>query len=44
MGSLGEDPFSAMTQMAQRNMQMWSDLQKSFFSAAGIKPHSKDDN
>jgi len=42
MGHLGEDPFSAMTQMAQKNMQMWSDLQKSFFNAAGIKP-AKDD-
>lgn len=44
MKSLGEDPFSAMTQMAQKNMQMWSDLQKSFFNAAGIKPYNKDDN
>jgi polyhydroxyalkanoate synthesis repressor PhaR len=42
--SLGEDPFSAMTTMAQQNMKMWSDMQKSFFSAAGIKPSKQDDN
>ncbi len=41
--SLGEDPFNAMTQMAQQNMKMWSELQKSFFSAAGIKPNSRDE-
>jgi polyhydroxyalkanoate synthesis regulator protein len=35
--NLGEDPFSAMTNMAQQNMKMWTDLQKSFFSEAGIK-------
>lgn len=43
MRHLDEDPFSAMTQMAQKNMQMWSDLQKSFFNAAGIKPYTKDE-
>jgi polyhydroxyalkanoate synthesis repressor PhaR len=42
--SLGEDPFSAMTQMAQQNMKMWSELQKSFFSAAGIKPSGRDES
>ena len=42
--SLGEDPFSAMTHMAQQNIKMWSDMQKSFFSAAGIKPSKQDDN
>jgi hypothetical protein len=29
--------------MAQQNMKMWSDMQKSFFSAAGIKPSGSDD-
>lgn len=42
--SIGEDPFSAMTQMAQQNMKMWSEMQKSFFSAAGIKPGKPDEN
>jgi polyhydroxyalkanoate synthesis repressor PhaR len=42
--NLGEDPFSVMTNMAQQNMKMWTDLQKSFFSAAGIKPGKQDDS
>jgi polyhydroxyalkanoate synthesis repressor PhaR len=42
--NLGEDPFSAMTNMAQQNMKMWSDLQKSFFTAAGMKPGKSDDS
>ena len=42
--NLGEDPFSAMTNMAQQNMKMWTDLQKSFFNAAGMKPGKSDDN
>jgi polyhydroxyalkanoate synthesis repressor PhaR len=41
--NLGEDPFSVMTNMAQQNMKMWSDMQKSFFSAAGIKPSGSDE-
>ncbi|MCU7853364.1 MAG: polyhydroxyalkanoate synthesis repressor PhaR [Candidatus Thiodiazotropha sp. (ex Monitilora ramsayi)] len=41
--NLGEDPFSAMTQVAQENMKMWTDMQKNFFSAAGIKPSKSDE-
>ncbi|MCU7827430.1 MAG: polyhydroxyalkanoate synthesis repressor PhaR [Candidatus Thiodiazotropha sp. (ex Myrtea sp. 'scaly one' KF741663)] len=41
--NLGEDPFSAMTQVAQDNMKMWTDMQKNFFSAAGIKPSKSDE-
>jgi polyhydroxyalkanoate synthesis repressor PhaR len=41
--NLGEDPLSAMTNMAQENMKMWTDLQKSFFSAAGMKPSKSDE-
>lgn len=41
--NLGDDPFSTMTTMAQQNMKMWADLQKSFFSAAGIKPSKKEE-
>jgi hypothetical protein len=33
-----------MTNMAQQNMKMWSDMQKSFFSAAGIKTNKPDDS
>jgi len=43
-GSIGEDPFSVMTNMAQQNMKMWSEMQKSFLSAAGITPSKQDDN
>jgi polyhydroxyalkanoate synthesis repressor PhaR len=43
-GNLGEDPFSAMTNMAQQNIKMWSEMQKSFFSAAGINPAKKEDS
>jgi polyhydroxyalkanoate synthesis repressor PhaR len=42
--NLGEDPFSAMTNMAQQNIKLWSDMQKSFFSAAGIKTNKPDDS
>jgi polyhydroxyalkanoate synthesis repressor PhaR len=41
---LGEDPFSTMTNMAQQNIKLWSEMQKSFFSAAGINPSKKDDS
>ena len=41
---LGEDPISAMTQIAQQNIKMWSEMQNSFFSAAGIAPRKQDDN
>ncbi|MEW8505227.1 MAG: polyhydroxyalkanoate synthesis repressor PhaR [Candidatus Thiodiazotropha sp.] len=40
--NLGEDPFSAMTNMAQQNMKMWTDLQKSFFSSTGVKSGKSD--
>ena len=32
--TMGADPFAAMTRMAQRNMQMWTEMQESFYSAA----------
>ncbi|MCU7915775.1 MAG: polyhydroxyalkanoate synthesis repressor PhaR [Candidatus Thiodiazotropha sp. (ex Gloverina cf. vestifex)] len=41
--NLGEDPFSAMTQVAQENMKMWTDMQKNFFNAAGTKPSKSDE-
>lgn len=34
--SLGVDPMKTMTELAQRNMKMWADMQNSFFRAAGI--------
>ena len=35
------DPVKAMTDMAQRNMQMWSDMQSSFMKAAGMGNNSQ---
>ena len=32
----GENPFDAMTRMTQRNVELWSDMQKDFLRAAGL--------
>jgi len=32
------DPMKSMTELAQRNMRMWSDMQNNFFKASGFKP------
>lgn len=34
--AMGDNPFDAMNRMAQQNMQMWTDMQQSFFRAAGL--------
>ena len=34
--ALSGKPMAAMTEMAQRNMDLWSDIQKSFFQSMGI--------
>jgi polyhydroxyalkanoate synthesis repressor PhaR len=45
----GENPFEAMTRMAQRNVDLWSDMQKDFLRAAGFglggqrKPKDEDE-
>ena len=36
--AMGDNPFEAMSRMAQQNMQMWTDMQRSFMHAAGFKP------
>ena len=36
----GENPFVAMTRLAQRNIDMWSDLQNDFLRASGYKKRS----
>jgi polyhydroxyalkanoate synthesis repressor PhaR len=41
--NMGEDPFTAMTNMAQNNMKMWTDMQKDFFAAAGFPGSKKDE-
>jgi len=43
----GENPFEAMARMTQRNVELWSDLQRDFLRAAGFasrpKPKGEDD-
>lgn len=39
----GENPFDAMTRLAQRNIDMWSDLQNEFLRASGYKKRSDTD-
>ncbi|MES9851253.1 MAG: polyhydroxyalkanoate synthesis repressor PhaR [Candidatus Thiodiazotropha sp. L084R] len=41
--NMGDDPFSAMTNLAQNNMKVWSDMQKDFFAAAGFSGTKKED-
>ncbi|MES9859358.1 MAG: polyhydroxyalkanoate synthesis repressor PhaR [Candidatus Thiodiazotropha sp. LLP2] len=41
--NIGEDPFSAMTNLAQNNMKMWTDMQKDFFAATGFSNTKKED-
>ncbi len=39
----GENPFDAMTRLAQRNIDIWSDLQNDFLRASGYKKRSDTD-
>ncbi|MCG7871272.1 MAG: polyhydroxyalkanoate synthesis repressor PhaR [Candidatus Thiodiazotropha lotti] len=41
--NMGEDPFTAMTNLAQNNMKLWTDMQKDFFSAAGFSSPKKEE-
>jgi polyhydroxyalkanoate synthesis repressor PhaR len=41
--NMGEDPFTAMTNLTQNNMKMWTDMQKDFFAAAGFSSSKKDE-
>ena len=36
--TLGADPLEAMGKLAQRNLEMWTSIQDSFFKAAGFGP------
>jgi polyhydroxyalkanoate synthesis repressor PhaR len=38
--SLGADPLEAMGKLAQRNLELWTSIQDSFFKAAGLGPAS----
>lgn len=37
---LGANPVSAMSELTQRNLKMWTDIQDNFLKAAGIKRDS----
>ena len=46
---LGANPVSAMSELTQRNLKMWTDIQDNFLKAAGIKrgsnsPKQSDNN
>ncbi|NIN35235.1 MAG: polyhydroxyalkanoate synthesis repressor PhaR [Gammaproteobacteria bacterium] len=36
--AISKDPISAMSDMAEKNMKMWQEMQENFFNASGIKP------
>ena len=36
--TLGADPLEAMGKLAQRNLELWTSIQDSFFKAAGFGP------
>ncbi|MEJ2610913.1 MAG: polyhydroxyalkanoate synthesis repressor PhaR [Candidatus Thiodiazotropha sp.] len=42
--SLGDDLTSRMTSLAQSNMDVWTDMQKDFFSTAGFSSPKKDND
>jgi len=42
--ALGEDPFDAMTRMAQHNTQMWTDMQRILLRAAGFGADKRKDD
>ena len=37
LSPLGKDPMNSMTELAQRNMKVWADMQKNFLRAAGFQ-------
>lgn len=39
----GEGPLDAMGRLAQRNMQIWADMQQEFLRAAGFERNAKQD-
>lgn len=34
--TVSADPVSAMTELTQKNLELWQDMQKSFYEAAGL--------
>ncbi|MCU7932998.1 MAG: polyhydroxyalkanoate synthesis repressor PhaR [Candidatus Thiodiazotropha sp. (ex Codakia rugifera)] len=41
--NMGEDPLTTMSNLAQNNMKMWTEMQKDFFNATGFGATKKDD-
>ncbi|MCU7879084.1 MAG: polyhydroxyalkanoate synthesis repressor PhaR [Candidatus Thiodiazotropha sp. (ex. Lucinoma kazani)] len=41
--NMGEDPLTTMSNLAQNNMKMWTEMQKDFFNVAGFSSAKKDD-
>ena len=42
MKSSASDPVSAMTELTQKNLELWQDMQKSFYEAAGLRMGGED--
>ncbi len=38
------DPLTALTELTQRNLSIWRDMQKGFFKAAGMNPPGEEDS
>ncbi len=38
-----KDPLSAITELTQRNLELWRDMQEGFFKASNMHPKEKDD-
>ena len=41
--SVTKDPLSTLSELTQRNLKLWQDMQLGFFKAAGIKPPENED-
>ncbi len=39
--SVSTDPMSAMTELTQKNLELWQNMQKSFYEAAGMSSVNK---
>lgn len=42
--AMGENPFAAMTRMAQHNTQLWTDMQRTLLRAAGLGTDKRKDS
>lgn len=42
-GGMPKNPMEAFTNLTQKNLELWSDMQKQFFQGAGLDPDSNKD-